>query len=51
MRRMCETRRGTVTVPNTLGPGKVNRAIAEATKDAASRVGENEQLVACPVIN
>ena len=43
---MCETRKGTVTLPNTFGPAKIQRALVEATQDAASRVGENEKLIA-----
>ncbi len=41
---MCETRRGVVTVPNTLGPGKLRQAKAEATRDVVSRLGEDEYL-------
>jgi len=33
-------------VPNTLGGGKVHWALAAAAQDAASRLGENEQLFA-----
>lgn len=45
MKGMCETRNGVVTVPNTLGPNKMHQAIASATQDAASQLGENEQLI------
>ncbi|BBY91325.1 hypothetical protein MGALJ_09940 [Mycobacterium gallinarum] len=44
---MCETRKGVVTVPNTLGPRrKAHEATAAALKDAASQLADNEQLIA-----
>jgi hypothetical protein len=42
---MCETRRGVVTVPNTFGTAKIQRALAEATEDAASRLSDDEKLI------
>lgn len=43
--RMCETRKGKVTVPNTFGPDNVQRALAAATQDALSRLGDDEKLI------
>jgi hypothetical protein len=41
---MCETRRGVVTVPNTVD-AYASRALAEARKDAAARVADNELII------
>lgn len=45
MGSMCETRKGKVTVPNTFGPGKIQRALAAATQDALSQLGDDEKLI------
>jgi hypothetical protein len=45
MGSMCETRKGQVTVPNTPGQAKLQHALAEATQDAISQLGDNEKLI------
>jgi hypothetical protein len=42
---MCETRKGKVTVPNIPGPAKSQHAMAAATQDALSQLGDGEQLI------
>ena len=42
MLRMCETRRGVLTVPN--GPNNISRALAAAERQARASVGDSEEL-------